>query len=255
METIEEQRARHAPLYDGEGCAPRCQSYGYRDWTYAQEERLRVLQSSGIVTGVGAIIGYDSTDNAFKPHRGIRSNWEAEICALARNSSECPDFPFLRWHSLNAFYYPFTATGTLKLRADFKFIQPMLGGSVYGLPLTERFFLGGENTVRGYKPAQLGPEFKGTNGENKPLGGATSTLVSIEYLQNVIGPLDAFAFVDAGAISTESYTLGQMRATFGGGIRVDIGRGLPLLVGYGWPIGESDKSKIQGIFFSMAGEF
>ena len=85
----------------------------------------RESKNSGIVTGVAFLTGYDSTDNALKAKRGIRSNFELEFAGLFRKVHNLRDFPFLKLSYINSFYYPVWKNGVVKLRADFRFIQPM----------------------------------------------------------------------------------------------------------------------------------
>ena len=206
--------------------------------------------NSGLVAGVAWIAGYDSTDNTFKPHRGIRSNIEVEIASLLR-SNRVEDFPFIKYGYLNSIYVPVTQKSTLKLRGDAKFITPLQNGTALGLPLTERFFLGGEDTVRGYKPAAIGPEF----GDRKPTGGISSLLLTAEYKYNIIKPLDVFTFFDSGSINNNTFKVDKLKMSYGIGARIDIGSALPFVLGYGIPINESDESKVQKFFFSMSGTF
>ena len=207
--------------------------------------------NSGIIPGFGVTLAYDSTDNVYKPHRGLRSNFEGEFAGIVRRDDSLLDFPFLKFAYLNSYYLPVWARGTLKLRGDLKFINPLWEGKGGDLPLNERFFLGGEGTVRGYAPGKIGPSYQ----PGAPTGGISSELFSIEYLQNILKPLDAFVFFDSGAISLSSFSLGSLKMSTGAGLRFDVGNQLPFVFGYGIPLNEPDKSKEQRFFFSMAGQF
>lgn len=213
----------------------------------AKEDHL----NGGIVTGISLTGSYDSTDNVFKPRRGIRSNFESEFAALVRDTLEYQDFPYLRFQNLNSIYYPVWKKGTLKFRGDFKFIQTLWGGTGGELPNAERFYLGGESSVRGYQPGSIGPSF----GDRKPLGGISSVLLSAEYAQNILKPVDIFTFFDAGSISLDSWNMGKVKMSTGVGLRLDIGRQLPFVIGYGYPINPDYKDQEQRLFFSMAGAF
>lgn len=235
-------------------------SYGYRfrvkssiiDVTGNSPEAAQAQEdNSGTVPGFGIIFGYDSTDVAFKPHRGIRSNFETEFAGLVTRKDKYTSFPFVKFLYVNSLYYPVWRKGTLKFRGDFKFIQPLGAGKGIKLPMSERFFLGGEGTVRGYSPGKIGPSF----GDNEPKGGISSALFSIEYLQNIFKPIDVFGFFDAGSIADSQWSIPIPKMSTGVGIRLDIGRQLPFVVGYGYAINPDDKKQTQPIFFSMAGQF
>ena len=63
-----------------------------------------------------------------------------------------------------------------------------------GIPFFERFFLGGENQIRGYDIRSVGP--RGEN--NSFLGGTKMMLFNAEYYIPIAGPLRAVLFFDAG---------------------------------------------------------
>ncbi|MCF7806120.1 MAG: outer membrane protein assembly factor BamA [Simkaniaceae bacterium] len=226
----------------------------------SSEEAQRQSLNSGIVSGVGLYFGYDSTDNILRPHRGFRSTIEGEIAGVRRHDVNDRDFLFAKLFYLNSYYIPVWRKGTLKFRGDLKFLTAMGNGEPILLPANERFFLGGDNSVRGFQPGIIGPKYVRNNGTltNDPAGGASSALFSTEYLQNIFRPLDAFVFFDAGAVTLNEYAIGKFRASVGGGLRIDIGSRLPLVVGWGYPlISRTHKDEIQndGFFFSMAGQF
>ncbi len=231
-------------------------------------------RNSGLVSGINNYFSYDSTDHPIRPHRGLRTTLEAEIAGVRRHDSDSRMFPFLKFGFLNSYYYPVWRKGTLKLRADGKFLKTMGDGLPILLPTNERYYLGGDATVRGYKPAILGPNFGQINGkgdllpqnewsntsedQRDPTGGASSVLLSVEYMQNIIRPIDAFVFFDAGSISLQEFNVPNFSTSVGVGVRVNVGNRLPMVIGYGYPIKSKlnkDKSDEQRFFFSMGGQF
>ncbi|MDN3505349.1 MAG: outer membrane protein assembly factor BamA [Rhabdochlamydiaceae bacterium] len=222
-------------------------------------ETKRQSLNSGIVSGVGLYFGFDSTDNIFRPHRGLRSTIEGEIAGVRRHDRNNKDFLFSKMFFTNSYYYPLWAKGTFKTRADFKFLATFGDGTPLLLPANERFYLGGDNTVRGFQPGVIGNKYERGNGSktNDPTGGASSILFSTEYLQYIFKPLDAFVFFDAGMVSLAQFNVQKFMMSAGGGLRIDIGGKLPLIVGYGWPLNLSkeQKDEAQPFFFSMGGQF
>ena len=236
------------------------------------DEAQRERQNSGIVAGIGNSLSYDSTDNAFKPHRGFRSIAEVELAGVRRHDSDNTLFPFFKVGYLNSYYYPVWRKGTLKLRWDFKFLCPFGDGRPDLLPLSERFFLGGETTVRGYKPYVLGPHFKKTNKTEKddPTGGVSSALLSVEYNQTIFRMLDLFTFFDGGSVSNHRFDIPDFRMSWGLGARIELGNRVPIMLGMGFPINpqprldkiRADGSKkykrdedVKRFFISMGGQF
>ncbi len=221
-------------------------------------------RNSGLVLGYGNSLSYNSTDNPFKPHRGIRSALEAEIAGLRRHSHVDRLFPFVKLGFVNSLYYPVWRLGTLKFRGDAKFTCPFGTGEPEFLPFSERYYLGGDYSLRGYRPYSIGPKLvqkKDQNGvittepTNDPTGGLSSVYLSVEYLQELHKLLDVFVFFDAGSVALSSFTVHKINMSYGGGIRLDIGNRVPLIVGYGVPINPDSKEDVRNFFFTMGGQF
>ena len=217
----------------------------------------RQLNQDGLIAAFSGNLSYDSTDNAYKPHRGWRSYFEAEIAGLGAK------YDFFKVSYLNSIYFPVWRKGTLKLRGDFKYIVPYGKTNKTNVPYSERFFLGGETTVRGYKPFLLGPvvELQNSTGAyqltDTPYGGLSSGLLSLEYNQEIFRMLDIFTFVDVGSVTFGEFDMEKIRPTTGVGIRLDIGNRTPIMVGWGIPLVKKDRhdGKWQKVFFSMGGQF
>lgn len=223
----------------------------------AGEEAEKQERNSGIVTGAGLSLAFDSIDNPFKPHRGLRSSAEVEYLYEHRRTKKCDDFTFLKMAYINTYYYPVWRLGTLKFRGEMRFIYPFGCGKQEYIPLSELFFLGGDSTVRGYKPFILGPHFKkdGHEENDDPTGGISSWLASVEYNQQIVPVLDTFVFWDGGSISDKQFQIEQFNMSYGGGIRVQVGGRVPLTIGVGFPINPERKSDKKIFFFSMGGQF
>ncbi|MBM3198061.1 MAG: outer membrane protein assembly factor BamA, partial [Chlamydiae bacterium] len=206
----------------------------------------------GLLSAVSSSITFDSTDSALKPRKGFRSFIEGEFAGVGGDTA------FLRLRYINSYYTPLWRRGTMKYRFDLQFLEPVLKThSPNDVFVSERFFLGGENSVRGYKAFHLGPIFKDSHGKASvdPKGGISSTLLSMEYLQEVMKMLDLFAFIDAGALSMHRFTIPQLRFTYGVGARIDLLNRIPLVLGVGFPVNPLHKKQVENFFFSMGGQF
>ncbi len=230
-------------------------------WTFGTKYRLRYsdtdvenkaklaqlkdeIDHAGILSSVGTSLTYDSTDSAYKPHRGLRSGAEVEVAGIAGK------FRFLKTGFINTLYVPLWKKGITKYRGDVRFILPF-GELNERVPVSEKFFLGGETTVRGYAPFHIGPLVDG-----EPIGGITSALVSFEYNQEIFRMLDVFVFVDAGSVSQKEFQITKLRASVGGGIRLELMNRTPIMLGYGYPINpKHGKEDEKRFFFSLAGQF
>jgi outer membrane protein assembly complex protein YaeT len=108
------------------------------------------------------------------------------------------------------------------------------------LPAAERFFAGGDTTVRGFALDQLGvrhipPELGDTIDANGvAIGGNALVIFNAELRVPVTGGLGVVGFVDTGNVFAKVTTieLGEMRSAVGGGIRYKSPIG-PLRIDYG----------------------
>ncbi|NOT28915.1 MAG: BamA/TamA family outer membrane protein, partial [Planctomycetes bacterium] len=97
-------------------------------------------------------------------------------------------------------------------------------GSTDELPLPERFFNGGENSVRSFQEDELLPA--GALGD--PLGGEAATTLNLEWRRLLTGNLAGALFIDVGNVALEV----QDYLAFDG-LRTGLGVGLRYLL----PIG------------------
>jgi outer membrane protein insertion porin family len=79
-------------------------------------------------------------------------------------------------------------------------------GDSDGVPIYERFFAGGADSVRGYKERGLGPKDPATN---DPLGGEAMIVASAAYTFPVIEFLKGAVFFDAGNVWEKEGDFGQ----------------------------------------------
>jgi outer membrane protein insertion porin family len=89
-------------------------------------------------------------------------------------------------------YYPlYRRQHVIGLHWEYSFINPKGDSQI---PYWERFYLGGERSIRGYDIYSIGPRSEqGTN-----IGGEKQLVLNAEYILAVGGPLYAILFYDAG---------------------------------------------------------
>ena len=95
-------------------------------------------------------------------------------------------------------------------------IRPI--GTTSDIPLPERLFNGGENSVRSFKEDELGP----ADAANEPIGGEGSTTINLELRRNLIGNIAGALFVDAGNVVLDwrdALDFRDLRYGIGAGIR------------------------------------
>jgi outer membrane protein insertion porin family len=163
---------------------------------------------------------YNTVDNPWSPRAGWKVTTTAQLTGGPLGGSLNyfrPTLEFIR-------YIPHTRRTALGMRAEtgwiFPFsdtaeISPETGLSL--MPYYLRYFLGGENQIRGYNIRGVGP--RGPNGVI--LGGDKFFLFNAEYYIDIVGPLRFLFFFDAGQayLKGEPIDLGELRYSTGAEIR------------------------------------
>jgi len=135
------------------------------------------------------------------------------------------------------------------------------------VPVFDRLYTGGANTLRGFRFRDVGPK----DFEGDPVGGNTLVRYTIEYTIPIIERVRFAVFYDAGFVNPGSWSFSPQKVVppgappgkFSGGFNQDIGVGVrldlpigPIRLDYGYPIQEDDFSSKSGQFqFSVGYQF
>lgn len=170
-------------------------------------------------------ITHDTRNNLLEPRHGVSLTAQtAPFINIGGNKST-----FLK-SSVSAasyFYFPVTLKPLLAVRAGLGGVSSLKG---LNLPATERFYVGGGNSVRGYGYQLAGP----LNAKKDPIGGESFMEASAELRIKLKNKLGLVGFIDSGSafaanypkLSNKLYTgagIGLRYYTTVGPIRVDIG--------------------------------
>ncbi len=90
-----------------------------------------------------------------------------------------------------AHFQPFISNHVIGLHLEYQYVKPLKGST---LPFWEKFYLGGERSIRGYEIYTIGPR----SATGAILGGEKSLVVNAEYIVPIGGPLWAILFYDMG---------------------------------------------------------
>lgn len=216
---------------------------------YCTHNALRKqAKQSGLVSAIGTSLVYDSVDNSIRPSNGFRSRLEAEFVGVGGPHT------YIGLAYINTYYVQTDKKGVLKFRADTKFLVPVAKTREKNIPIDERLFLGGDDTIRGYRPYRLGPLFNGN--KNEPAGGTSLQLLSVEYMRRLNKKLDGFVFCDSGHLSDRNFAFGRMYTSLGYGIRLKFLDSMPpLTVGMGYPLNEKSSNQRKRFFLTIGGKF
>jgi outer membrane protein insertion porin family len=97
-------------------------------------------------------------------------------------------------------YQPFISNHVIGFHAEYEFIKAYNNSQV---PYWEKFFLGGERSIRGYEVYSIGPK----NESGLILGGDKALVINAEYIIPIGGPLYGILFYDIGNALASSQSL------------------------------------------------
>ncbi len=169
---------------------------------------------------------------------------------------------FNKFETTNEFYYPLytyqsgpeTLHHVISLFSRFGWIEPTEGDD--GVPIFERYFLGGPNNVRGFRFREMGP-----HDANDPIGGTAMFYANFEYSFPIFKKvLRGVAFLDYGNLATEmdAFSLDESRYVVGGGIRINfpfLGQPLPIGLYIGKALKSEDEDRERLFLFTIGTRF
>ncbi|MFN2621553.1 MAG: outer membrane protein assembly factor BamA [Chthoniobacterales bacterium] len=225
------------------------------DVTSAEIGSALLGDTSYFVSSIGLTQSLDLRDSKVNPSRGFVLDHTIDFATSAIGSN----VNFVRSTARFTYFIPFGHEPEIG-RPDHRTLLALGGraGIIHSLedktspaeiPIDERFFNGGNSTVRSFGERDLGPKDHG-----HPIGGEFFSIFNVEYTFPIYGELLGAVFVDAGNLlpnSTdpfESVTAGldDMRYAVGVGLRYKLPIG-PVRLDYGYnPDKRSDED--QGAF-------
>lgn len=161
---------------------------------------------------VGVGLNRDTSDDYFFPRRGTR----AAVTLERTGGFFGGNLHFLKGSWDASAYRPIWGPVIGAVTARFGAIQPT--GPTTEIPIYERFFTGGANTVRGYRERGVGP----TDSLGSPLGGRYVAGARAETRAPLFWRLTGALFIDAGQVDDQTRLVrpGLWKAGAGAGIRV-----------------------------------
>lgn len=207
-------------------------------------QELGGIVRKGILHGPTMGLVWNTTDDPYNPKHGGVVTFAAEMATRAWGS----DYSYYRT-TLDLRKYTLIAPKTvLATRIMFGIADSLGPRKEY--PLFERFFPGGDGSVRGYGYWRLGP----LSASNDPLGGLSLVQGSVELRHPISGKLGGAVFVDFGQTTIDPYRFPTpLRFGFGPAIMYDTPLG-PLRLDLGIPSRAPRGDPWWQIYFSI-GQF
>jgi len=211
-------------------------------------EVLDVRGRNGLVI-LGFGLSYDTTNSYFLPSEGYRINGSYEIAG--------DDFKFHRVIIQASEYWTthttiegFKHILAIRGRAGWSF---PIGGS--RVPLFERFYAGGAQSIRGFDFRGIGPHTFGV-----PTGGEFVMVYGAEYTLPLVGSVFRGAvFWDGGGVWKESddFDAGEIRNSIGLGLRMNVPAlgNVPLSFDWAWTVTKEPEDDERVFSFNIGAFF
>ena len=232
---------------------------------------LSTQNGSHTRSSVTGTLVYDTRDSVFLTTRGNRTEVSAEL-AGGPMGGNVDDY---KLNAKTSFYFPFFDKQVLQLvgavgvvdsfgstrGSGSNVIETVVQGGVTNtvrrsidpVPIFDRYFLGGANTLRGFAFRQVSPK----DGFGEPIGGNGFVNATAEYTYPIVERVRGAFFFDIGNVYQNAYdfSLNNMKSDAGIGVRLNLPIG-PLRLDYGYPIMTDQSSGRTGkIQFSVGYQF
>jgi outer membrane protein insertion porin family len=197
-----DQKARGVDLTFG----ARVKGYWRTNVTYSyQKIHVKYTEEAGgsggdyNVSSITPSIYRSTVDSPLTPSRGVLYLASLKLAGGILGGDISMVKPHLEW----TFFHPLVLNHVIGVHLEYEVIRPYNSSPI---PVWERFYLGGERSIRGYDIYTIGPRDP-TTGTN--MGGEKSLIFNAEYIIPVGGPLNTIFFYDAG----NAYSRGQKMST------------------------------------------
>ena len=175
---------------------------------------------------------FNNSNPKFSPEKGVNFSMGLKVNGYLFGG----DFSYTRlWGDVRAYH----KIGDVIIAA-----RIMAGGissadSSGFIPVEDRFYAGGSNSVRGWNRSELGPKRE----SGSPLGGKSLLEGNVELRYSLFWRLSGVVFLDAGNVWRPSfaYHVDKLAYAAGGGLRLDTPIG-PVRFDLGFPVWNQKKS-------------
>lgn len=198
------------------------------------------------IRSINTLVKRDSRNDAFFPTEGSTASLSVEYAGGPLGG----DNNFVKYIARGKKYFPMPWKSAIAVRGE--------AGAVHGFdstatPISERFFLGGINSIRGFESRSIGPKDPVTD---EVVGGDKEALASIEFLFPLIAAqrLTGVLFYDIGNAYNTQIVFDEVRKSAGFGVRWFSPMG-PLRLEYGFNLDRRDGEKHGRFEFSLGTPF
>jgi len=162
---------------------------------------------------------FDTRNNLFNPTNGLFVELSNEIAGAFLSSTHTFDRVIIR----QKYFYPISRETVLATSFQVGWMDSPRG--LTSIPLHERFYTGGPQSLRGFDYQKVGPlDVKGV-----PIGGRLQVVWNVlEIRRSLYKMIGAALFIDAGNVwsNPEDFSFHALRMAYGGGLRINTPIGL-----------------------------
>jgi outer membrane protein insertion porin family len=160
---------------------------------------ILATQGDSLVSRFGASLTYDTRNSYELANKGQETQLAATMSVGDRN--------YYRLELKSSWFFRgFAANHVLEISGKAGVTQALSGGDV---PFYDRYYLGGQDSLRGFDYHGVGPREVSQDGQlYEPIGGDTYWFASAEYTIPIISRLSFALFYDIGNVSTRAWSNG-----------------------------------------------
>ncbi|KPK41497.1 MAG: hypothetical protein AMJ78_05390, partial [Omnitrophica WOR_2 bacterium SM23_29] len=209
---------------------------------------LKNEEGSNNISSLTLALTRDTTDSAYNPSKGYQLFGSVE----GAGGPFAGDKDFIKWYGSSTLYIPPHENHVIELKLRAGLVDDY--GDSTSVPIYERFYAGGSNTIRGFRERRVGPRDPISN---DPIGGEALLVGNAEYVFPILEFLKGAIFFDAGNVWAQANDFGSggYKYSTGVGIRVKTPIG-PVKLDYGYPLRVDKGEKKQGRFhFTLSKAF
>jgi outer membrane protein insertion porin family len=222
----------------------RLENVGLHDFDEDVSEEIRQEEGDRLKSQLSIELNYDTRNRVYLPNSGHR----VSFLSYAAGGFLGGDVDIYGFDLEASKYFALPGNTILTLEAQVAGVDTWGGGD--RVPIYDRLYLGGQNSLRGFRYRDVGP--KDVDGE--PVGGQTLARFTIEYTFPIAESVRGALFYDVGFVSRDAWD-------FSGNVNSDVGIGLllelpvvgPMRIDYGIPLQADEDNDSGGKFHVNVG--
>lgn len=188
----------------------------------------------------------NTVDHPLLPSRGHKDTLRFEYGTTWLGG----DFDFYKWTLEHVSNFPLTSSSIFRFRAQFGWATLLSGREE--LPVGERYFLGGENTLRGYELRTISPR----NEDGFIIGGSKLLLLNVENNFLITNELRVVPFFDMGNTYQDDIDWGKFYYSAGLELRFFVPvMNIPFRFIYAKPLNPEDYHRVNSFQFTIGSIF